>query len=467
MEQQIARVVIGSRDPNPKVAGKGAAILRNAGIEVEEDFLKEECDRLNDVFFHYITTGTPYVAMKYAMTADGKIATHTGASKWITGEAAREEVQHMRHHYMGIMAGIGTVLADDPMLNVRLEGGRNPVRIICDSRLRIPLSSRICKSAGSIQTIVAYANEAQTQQESRRLREKRAQLEELGITALSVPDAEGRIDLARLMKILGGMEIDSVLLEGGGDAQRQRAAQPDRAGGRRLHRAEAVWRRERKDPPWRESEPQIPQEAVGLEMREIRQIGEDLLIRYQVKKVEYMFTGIIEESGTVQSLQISGNSGKICICAKKVLEGTKIGDSIAVNGIMPDGDVPWNRRLYGGYHGGDSAQEQSGKSKGRDEGESGAGDGGGRKIWRSYRVGTYRRDRNDPFVPQRRKCRVGFRGCRREAAGGDCGKRIDLHRRDQPDGGGGRGRGLFGVRDPAHRGRDDSSVKETGGSCQS
>lgn len=284
LEQQIARVVIGSRDPNPKVAGKGAAILRNAGIEVEEDFLKEECDRLNDVFFHYITTGTPYVAMKYAMTADGKIATHTGASKWITGEAAREEVQHMRHHYMGIMAGIGTVLADDPMLNVRLEGGRNPVRIICDSRLRIPLSSQICKSAGSIQTIVAYANEAQTQQESRRLREKRAQLEELGITALSVPDAEGRIDLARLMKILGGMEIDSVLLEGGGtlndSALRSRIVQevdvfiaPKLFGGESAKTAvEGIGAAD-------------PQEAVGLETREIRQIGEDLLIRYQVKKV--------------------------------------------------------------------------------------------------------------------------------------------------------------------------------------
>ena len=146
MEQQIARVVIGSRDPNPKVAGKGAAILRNAGIEVEEDFLKEECDRLNDVFFHYITTGTPYVAMKYAMTADGKIATHTGASKWITGEAAREEVQHMRHHYMGIMAGIGTVLADDPMLNVRLEGGRNRCGLSATADLESPSQAGSAKA---------------------------------------------------------------------------------------------------------------------------------------------------------------------------------------------------------------------------------------------------------------------------------------------------------------------------------
>ncbi len=133
LEQGITRVVIGSRDPNPKVAGKGAAILREAGLTVEEDFLKEECDALNPVFFHYITTKTPYVVMKYAMTMDGKIAAKTGDSKWITGEAARERVQEMRHACMGIMAGIGTVLADDPLLTCRIPGGRNPVRIICDS----------------------------------------------------------------------------------------------------------------------------------------------------------------------------------------------------------------------------------------------------------------------------------------------------------------------------------------------
>ena len=139
IEQKIKKVVIGSRDPNPKVAGKGAQILRESGITVVQDFMREECDRLNPVFFHYITTKTPYVVMKYAMTLDGKIATKTGASKWITGETARQEVQHMRHRYMGIMAGIGTVLADDPMLNVRVEGWKSPVRIVCDSSLRIPL----------------------------------------------------------------------------------------------------------------------------------------------------------------------------------------------------------------------------------------------------------------------------------------------------------------------------------------
>ncbi len=149
----IKKVFIGSRDPNPLVSGKGTAYLREHGVEVVEDFLREECDELNPVFFHYITTKRPYVTIKYAMTMDGKIATKTGRSKWITGEAAREEVQRMRHAAMGIMAGIGTVLADDPLLNCRIEGGRSPVRIICDSRLRIPMDSQIVKTAKEYRTI--------------------------------------------------------------------------------------------------------------------------------------------------------------------------------------------------------------------------------------------------------------------------------------------------------------------------
>ena len=139
----IARVVVGSDDPNPLVAGKGIGILRRAGVTVETGVLKEACDDLNRVFFHYIRTGRPYVVMKYAMTLDGKIATRTGASRWITGEAARRRVHEDRHRYSAIMAGVGTVLADDPLLTCRMEGGRNPIRVICDTHLRTPLTSRI------------------------------------------------------------------------------------------------------------------------------------------------------------------------------------------------------------------------------------------------------------------------------------------------------------------------------------
>ena len=224
---KIRRVVIGSDDPNPKVAGKGVIQLRDAGILVETGVMKAECDRLNPVFFHYITTNMPYVVMKYAMTADGKIATKTGASKWITGEKARARVQEMRHCYMGIIAGIGTVLADDPMLNVRLEGKKSPIRIICDSRLRIPLDSKICRSAGQYRTMIACGKiedgdlgiEKKKEQDAdcKEMVRKAEKLRAMGIEVVSLPDVQGRVDLLQLMNYLGSQKIDSVFLEGGGE----------------------------------------------------------------------------------------------------------------------------------------------------------------------------------------------------------------------------------------------------------
>ncbi len=224
---KIRRVVIGSDDPNPKVAGKGVIQLREAGILVETGVMKAECDRLNPIFFHYITTNMPYVVMKYAMTADGKIATKTGASKWITGEKARARVQEMRHCYMGIIAGIGTVLADDPMLNVRLEGKKSPIRIICDSRLRIPLDSKICRSAGQYRTMIACGKiedgdlgiEKKKEQDAdcKEMVRKAEKLRAMGIEVVSLPDVQGRVDLLQLMNYLGSQKIDSVFLEGGGE----------------------------------------------------------------------------------------------------------------------------------------------------------------------------------------------------------------------------------------------------------
>lgn len=209
LEEGIARVVVGSDDPNPRVAGKGFQILRDQGVEVVPHFLKEECDALNGVFFHYIRTRTPYVAMKYAMTLDGKIACHTGDSRWVTGETARKHVHRLRNHFTGIMAGIGTVLADDPMLNCRLEGGRDPVRIIADSRLRIPLDSRLVQTARDQRLIIACLEEADP--------EKKTLLEEAGVELISLPAADrGSIDLTVLMKELGARKIDGILLEGGG-----------------------------------------------------------------------------------------------------------------------------------------------------------------------------------------------------------------------------------------------------------
>ena len=212
IEKKIARVFVGSMDSNPLVAGKGVQILRDHGIYVETGILDAECGKLNEVFYHYIATKTPFVVMKYAMTLDGKIACATGDSKWVTGEIARTQVHRMRGRYRGIMVGIGTVLADDPMLNCRVEGGVDPVRIICDSNLRIPTESQIVKTASDIETIVACSQEAL---ESERKQEKIRRLKEAGIQIIGTEGAHG-VNLVELMKKLGGQNIDSILLEGGG-----------------------------------------------------------------------------------------------------------------------------------------------------------------------------------------------------------------------------------------------------------
>lgn len=252
LEHKLAKVVIGSRDPNPKVAGKGAAMLRAAGVEVVEDFLREECDALNPVFFQYIREKQPYVAMKYAMTADGKIAADSGDSKWITGEAARAHVQELRNYYKGIMVGIGTVLADDPSLTCRMPQpvsddygeernasgyyGRNPVRIVCDSHLQIPLESKLCNTIDQAPVIVAclkeedYVRDCMEKQKEhfntssllskellrKSYRQRVKELQERNVQLLEVKAKQGHIDLQCLLTELGKLEIDGILVEGGG-----------------------------------------------------------------------------------------------------------------------------------------------------------------------------------------------------------------------------------------------------------
>lgn len=213
IEHGIRKVYVGSNDPNALVAGKGIEQLRQAGIEVETEVLKDECDALNPVFFHYITTQTPYVVMKYAMTLDGKIATRTGHSKWISGEASRGRVQQTRNALKGIMVGIGTVLNDDPMLTCRIDGGRNPIRIICDSKLRIPLSSQVVTTAKEVATIVATIEPHV--EYTRFWNEQKAALEEQGVEVVVVKEVNDRLDLKDLMRQLGERKIDGILLEGG------------------------------------------------------------------------------------------------------------------------------------------------------------------------------------------------------------------------------------------------------------
>ena len=207
IQSGIRKVYVGSMDKNPLVAGKGVEMLKAHGIEVVTGVLEEECRAINQVFFHYMDNKTPYVVMKYAMTADGKISTVTGASKWITGEASRERVQRSRHKYMGIMVGLGTVLADNPSLTCRIAGGRNPIRIICDTRLRTPLDSQVVQTAKNVRTIIATCVTEKGQIRA---------FEDMGCQVVVTGEYEGHVDLRELMRILGGRGIDSILLEGGG-----------------------------------------------------------------------------------------------------------------------------------------------------------------------------------------------------------------------------------------------------------
>lgn len=272
IEHGISRVYVGNMDPNPKVAGRGVQILREHGIQVETGIMEEECRKLNEIFFHYISHETPYVALKYAMTLDGKIAVKTGESKWITGQGAREHVHTLRHKYAAILAGIGTVLCDDPMLNARVRGGNNPVRVICDSRLRIPLSSKIVQSAKVIPTIVAACERTK----------KAEKLEELGCRVLICPEKKGHLDLMELFRILREEKLDSVLVEGGADINdsviRTGAVQkvyayvaPKLFGGKQA-----------RSPVEGEGIERIS-DAVMLDGPEITKIGEDLLLEYEVR----------------------------------------------------------------------------------------------------------------------------------------------------------------------------------------
>lgn len=211
VEKGIRKVVIGLIDPNPLVAGKGIEILKKAGIEVIDGVLEEEGRKLNEIFLKYITTDLPFVMMKTAMTLDGKIATRTNASKWITGELSRDYVHELRHKVSGIMVGIGTVLADDPSLTTRRKSGSgiDPIRIIVDSSARTPLEAKVLHQKSDAKTLIAVTEAADS--------EKLKMLEERGAEILVMPSKNGRVDLSFLMKELGRRKIDSILLEGGSE----------------------------------------------------------------------------------------------------------------------------------------------------------------------------------------------------------------------------------------------------------
>ena len=202
----LARVVVALSDPNPLVAGRGIHLLTAAGIEVTTGVCEDEARRQNEIFLKWVTTKRPFVTLKTAMTLDGKIASHTGASRWITGAAARARVHAYRNEYDAILVGIGTVLADDPSLTTRLEHGtgKNPLRIVLDSEARTPLDAKLVAD-GAAPTIIVVSERA----DHRRVNLLRA----CGAEVVTL--GTQRVDIAALLDYLGAREITSLFVEGG------------------------------------------------------------------------------------------------------------------------------------------------------------------------------------------------------------------------------------------------------------
>lgn len=208
----ITKVVIGTLDPNPIVSGKGVKILENQGIEVVIGILENECKQLNEVFFKYIKTQLPFVTLKYAMTLDGKISSYTGDSRWISNSLSREYVHKLRHKNTGIMVGIGTILKDNPSLNTRLNDCKNnldPIRIIVDTKGRIPLNSKAINIESNAHAILATTDLIDI--------DKLNALKSKNVSVIICPVKNNQVDLDFLLKALGARGIDSILLEGGSE----------------------------------------------------------------------------------------------------------------------------------------------------------------------------------------------------------------------------------------------------------
>lgn len=207
---KVARVVAAVEDPDPRVSGRGLAALRAAGIQVDSGVLADEAFELNAGFFMRVTAGRPLVTLKAATTLDGRIATHRGESRWITGEAARHRAHGLRAQHDAILVGVGTALADDPELTCRLPGlsGRSPMRVVVDPRLRLPLTSRLIQTAAKTPTWIVTYGDAD--------RSRRAVLKNCGVELIDLTPAGDRPDMSEMMRALAGRGITRVLVEGGG-----------------------------------------------------------------------------------------------------------------------------------------------------------------------------------------------------------------------------------------------------------
>jgi diaminohydroxyphosphoribosylaminopyrimidine deaminase/5-amino-6-(5-phosphoribosylamino)uracil reductase len=205
----VKRLVVAMIDPNPRVSGQGVRAIEKKGIEVVTGILRAEAEKLNEAFIKHVTTTIPFVTLKIAQTLDGKIATASGESQWITGPEARREGHRLRDMNDAIIVGIKTVLKDNPSLTARIPKGRDPVRVIIDSSLRIPENAKVITQSSAAQTIVATLTHAP--------KAKIKKLQDAGAEVLIVKARQGRVDLPDLMRKLGAKGIMSVLMEGGAE----------------------------------------------------------------------------------------------------------------------------------------------------------------------------------------------------------------------------------------------------------
>jgi len=272
----IRRVVVATADPNPKVDKRGIAALSAAGVEVTVGILEAEARELNRAFFTYIMERRPLVTLKAASTLDGKIAAWNRTSRWITGEPARQEAHRLRSRVDAVVVGIGTVLADDPLLTVRLPEPwpREPFRVVVDSQARTPLTARVLTAGRPERTLIAVTELAP--------RDRIRMLEAEGATVLVLPARDGRVELPTLLRALAEQEVTAVLLEGGGElnAAFLEAGLVDRValfiaplilGGARAPSLVGGGGRSLK-------------EAFRLSRLTVRQVGDDLLIEGDVEK---------------------------------------------------------------------------------------------------------------------------------------------------------------------------------------
>jgi diaminohydroxyphosphoribosylaminopyrimidine deaminase/5-amino-6-(5-phosphoribosylamino)uracil reductase len=210
IKSKIARVVIGTLDPDPRMQGESVKLLKQKGIKTTVGVLEADCRTLNEKYIKHRTTGLPYVTLKWAQTLDGRIATAKGSSRWIASQESLKLAHQLRAINDAILVGVSTVVKDNPELTTRLVKGRNPLRIILDSKLRIPLNAKVLQNQDKAKTLIATTTSADKQ--------KLAILQKMGIEVLiTPPDKKGRVDLTKLLKLLGEREITSLLVEGGGE----------------------------------------------------------------------------------------------------------------------------------------------------------------------------------------------------------------------------------------------------------